>query len=182
MNFKVKLNLGTDNLSIDGAIVELAQNHVDDFINLWLNQLRVVETDDKFWDWLFKLDFISRNEEYEGYALEAEGCTQGLMQIETQRHKSQVSGQQLVYIEYLTSAPWNRKEIQRPPRFRGVGANLLRYARIRSVELGYGGRVGLHSLPRSERFYDNQLMTNYGIDGEKDDLVYFEYGLLRRQL
>jgi hypothetical protein len=44
---------------------------VDDFANLWLEQLRMVEADDKFWDWAFKRDFIDRNEEYQGYALEA---------------------------------------------------------------------------------------------------------------
>lgn len=152
--------------------------------SLWLNQLRIIEADDKFWDWEFKLGLIDRDSEYEGYALEAEGFTQGLMKIETQRHGSiQTPGQRLVYIQYLTSAPWNRKEIQRPPRFRGTGTNLLRYARLRSVELGYKGRVGLHSLPKSEQFYDNQLMTNCGKDEgeeEEDSLIYFEYGQLRQ--
>ncbi len=88
MRLKVELTRGVDNQPVEGFIVKLAQNHVDDFVNLWLNQLRVVKADDKFWDWLFKLGFIDRNSEYEGYALEAEGCTQGLMQIETQRHGS----------------------------------------------------------------------------------------------
>ncbi|MGJ5673424.1 MAG: GNAT family N-acetyltransferase [Nostochopsis sp.] len=179
---KIELIRGIDNLPIEGNIVELAPKHVDDFANLWLEQLRECETEDKEWDWLFKLDFINRNSEFEGYALEAEDITQGLMKIETQRHGShEVYGQKLVYVEFLASAPWNRKAIQRPPRFRGVGTNLLRYARLRSVQLGYGGRVGLHSLPGSVRFYDNQLMDNFGPDEDKEDLIYFEYGLLRRR-
>lgn len=180
VQLKVELIRRTDNLLVEAFIVDLAPNHVDDFANLWLEQLRIVEADDKFWDWAFKRDFIDRSEESEGYALEAEGCTQGLMKIETQRHGSIAAlGRKLVYIEYLTTAPWNRKEIQRLPRYRGVGSNLLRYARIRSVELGYGGRVGLHSLPGSVRFYEDQMMTNYGAEEENDGLVYFEYGLLR---
>jgi hypothetical protein len=46
----------------------------------------------------------------------------------------------------------------------------LRYARLRSVELGYGGRIGLHSLPTAERFYENQNMLNLGIDEEYENL------------
>jgi hypothetical protein len=184
VQLKVELTRGADNLPVEGFIVKLAQNHIDDFANLWLSQLRVVEADDKFWDWEFKLGLIDRNLEYEGYALEAEGCTQGLMKIETQRHGSiQARGQRLVYIQYLTSAPWNRKEILSPQRFRGTGTNLLRYARLRSVELGYKGRVGLHSLPKSEQFYENQLMTNCGKEEgeeEEDNLIYFEYGPLQQ--
>lgn len=96
------------------------------------------------------------------------------MKIETQRHGShEVYGQKLVYVEYLASAPWNRKEIQRPPRYQGVGTNLLRYARVRSVELGYSGRVGLHSLPGSVKFYENQLMENFGPDEGNDDARLF---------
>jgi hypothetical protein len=72
VRLKVELTRGVDNQPVEGFIVKLAQNHVDDFVNLWLNQLRVVKADDKFWDWLFKLGFIDRNSEYEGYALEAE--------------------------------------------------------------------------------------------------------------
>ena len=104
------------------------------------------------------------------------------MMVETQLHDSRSAiGQRLVYIQYITSAPWNRKEIQRPLRYKGVGTALLRYARLRSVELGYGGRIGLHSLPTAERFYENQNMLNLGIDEEYENLTYFEYGMLRLQ-
>lgn len=182
MHFKIELIRGIDNLPIEGAIVELTSKHTDDFVNFWSERLHEYETEDQEWDWLFKLDFIRRNSEFEGYALEVEGSTQGLIKIETQRHGShEVYGKKLVYVEFLASAPWNRKLIQRPPRFRGVGTNLLRYARLRSVELGYGGMVGLHSLPESVRFYENQLMNNFGADENKDYLIYFEYGLLRRR-
>lgn len=180
MQFEIELIRGIDNLSIQGNIVKLAPKHIDDFVNFWSEELQKYKTQDKHWDWLFKLNFIRRNSEFEGYALEAEGNTQGLMKIETQRHGSHKEyGKKLVYVEFLASAPWNRKVIQRPPMFRGVGTNLLRYARLRSVELGYGGRVGLHSLPESVQFYENQFMNNFGADYNKDYLFYFEYGLLR---
>lgn len=58
--------------------------------------------------------------------------------------------------------------------------NQLTFARLRSVELGYGGRVGLHSLPNAEGFYEQLQMSDYGPDLEKNGLVYFEYGVIQR--
>jgi hypothetical protein len=60
-----------------------------------------------------------------------------------------------------------------------VGTLLLNFARQRSLQLGYGGRIGLHSLPGAQRFCDMKNMMEFGPDPDKDDLVYFEYGQLR---
>lgn len=57
---------------------------------------------------------------------------------------------------------------------------LLNFARFRSLDLGYEGRVALHALPGAERFYDSRNMMNFGADSDKEDLIYFEYGRLRR--
>ncbi len=57
---------------------------------------------------------------------------------------------------------------------------LLLFARQRSLELGYGGRLGLHALPESEAFYRLLQMPDYGADPEKEDLVYFEYSAIRQ--
>lgn len=65
-----------------------------------------------------------------------------------------------------------------PPYFRGVGRALLMFARQRSLELGYSGRVGLHALPGSETFYRRQGMLDLKADPGKDGLVYFEYNAL----
>ena len=66
------------------------------------------------------------------------------------------------------------------PFFQGVGRSLLLFARQRSLELGYGGRVGLHALPESEAFYHRLPMPDYGADPEKEGLVYFKYGAMRQ--
>jgi hypothetical protein len=79
-------------------------------------------------------------------------------------------------------APWNRVKIQNPPRYRNVGTSLLNFARIRSLDLGYKGRIGLHSLPDAVQFYDKQKMQNLGEDEDYDNFVYFEYGILRKPL
>lgn len=54
-----------------------------------------------------------------------------------------------------------------PPYLVGVSRAALLLARQRSVELGYGGRVGLHSLPESEAFYQRNNMPDYGPDPDK---------------
>ena len=54
---------------------------------------------------------------------------------------------------------------------------MLEFARQRSLDLGYGGRVGLHALPGSEPFYESRYMLNLGYDPDRE-MVYFEYGVL----
>lgn len=181
MPTKVELIRGQDSIAVEADLVELAQKHVNDYTSKWKEQLRLYGQEDKFWDWEFKLKFIiNRQENREGYAIEYSGETQGLMLIETQMHGSRISeGKRLVYIDGIASAPWNREFIQRPSKLKGVGTALLAFARNRSIELGYEGRVGLHSLPGAEEFYDNQGMIDLGEDEDYDDLVYFEYGVRR---
>ncbi len=177
----VKLIRGIDDQVVEATLLDLAQNHVDDFENLWRKQLRLYRQEDKYWDWLFKKRISLSADNYESYAIEYEERTQGLLWIETQQHCSQVEvGQRLVYIEALASAPWNRRAIQRPPELRGVGTLLLNFARRRSLDLMYEGRIGLHAVLGVERFYDSRNMMNFGADPDKDDLIYFEYGRLRR--
>jgi hypothetical protein len=57
---------------------------------------------------------------------------------------------------------------------------LLFYAKERSIELGYQGRVGLESLPGSVGFYEQLGLIQ--LDPEPDDILdepdnlpYFEY-------
>ena len=64
----------------------------------------------------------------------------------------------------IAKAPWNRISLKNPPDYKGVGLTLLSFARQRSKELGYEGRVGLHALPKAEKFYKKRGMINFGID------------------
>jgi hypothetical protein len=181
VQLKIELKRGIDNMPVEAYVVDLSQKHLDDFQNLWLEQLRAFKQEDKYWDWSFKLSFIEMEDSYEGYAIECEDKTQGLMVIETAMHGSRIDpGKRLVYITRLVSAPFNRAEIQNPPQYKKVGTVLLKWARFRSVELKYGGRVGLHSLPNSEGFYEGKNMINCGKD-EDEELVYFEYPPLVRR-
>jgi hypothetical protein len=90
-------------------------------------------------------------------------------------------GKDLVYIEFLENAPWNRSELLfRPTKFRGVGTLLMVAAIQLSIEQGFKGRVGLHALPQSEEWYRQKCgMTDMGTDQRVQGLRYFEMTALQ---
>lgn len=112
---------------------------------------------------------------------EVDGFAHGLLYIETQWHRSGLPQRfPIVYVQALTSAPWNRKDIEDPPYLRGIGRTLLLFARERSQLLGYKGRVELHALPEAAGFYHRMGMPDYGPDPDNEGLIYFEYGTADR--
>ena len=182
MSLSIQLIRCSDGQLVDAQLSELAERHLEDFDQMWRSQLIELSAEDKFWDWAFKKRIALTRSGYESYAIEWDNETQGLIALETQYHRVQIDsarGQRLVYIQALASAPWNRRNTRVQRQFSGIGALLLNFARRRSKQLGYGGRVGLHSIASAEGFYDDLNMMNLGPDPDYDDLVYFEYGLSR---
>ena len=85
-------------------------------------------------------------------------------------------GGRVVYVDYLEVAPRNLRVGQHLPRFLGVGTAMMAEAVRISLEEGFGGLIGLHSLEQAERFYAERCrMTRVGSDSAYYDLVYFEY-------
>jgi Acetyltransferase (GNAT) domain len=158
---------------IDAMLLEMSQKHLADYETFWKQRLARSE-EDAHWNWDKKYEFLRLQPSYEKYAVEVKNITQGLMFIELDMHRSRLDeGKNVVYVEYLSTAPWNRASA--PARsYRGIGSGLLSYAIERSVELEYGGRVGLHALPRAKGFYEGFGMKRFGPDAEKEALEYFE--------
>jgi hypothetical protein len=182
MERAIELFRGLDGTAVMATVCPIAQQHIDDYESLWREVLRAYGQDDRFWSWEFKERVFLSRDNYEGYAVEVAGRTEGLMMIETQNHRAQlVPGRRLVYVESIATAPWNRRMIRRPPELRNIGSELLLSARLRSVELGYSGRVGLHSFPAVERFYETQNMIRVEpelddyLEADEPELAYFEY-------
>lgn len=172
---------------MSGVICTMAQRHLVQIETLWKNMLIESGQADKDWNWDYKLRLATNDDRFEAYVIEQEEIAHGVVLIETRWHRSQLSYGEapslerrspLVYVEYLASAPWNRRSLEDPPFFAGIGGTLLSFARERSAELGYDGRMGLHSLPSAEAFYRRCNMPDYGPDPDKEGLVYFEYGIL----
>ncbi len=108
--------------------------------------------------------------------VECEGEPQGIMAILRMPRHSRHTGEVVIYVDYLESAPWNLKGASAPPRFMGIGTVLIAEAVRLSLEMGLEGRVGLHSLPQAESFYKTRCrMTEFGADPAYYDLTYFEY-------
>lgn len=176
MEQPINLIRSIDNQTVEGILCDAMQRHTDDFNTLWKSPLQQFGTPDQDWDWEFKARVYRLRPGSEMYAVECNALTQGLMLIATAGHRSWFEpASRIVYVQYLATAPWNRLEIQDPPTYKTVGTVLLKFARFRSAELGYGGLVGLHSLPGAEGFYRKQGMMELGADPTEDNLVYFEW-------
>lgn len=176
MQRTIKLLRVADDQVVDAVLTNLSQTHLSDFEAMWKHRLNSSTEEDYHWDWVRKSSLTDSILSYEKYAIECEQITQGMMMIETDWHRSRIEpGKNIIYVDFVATAPWNRPSIQSPPQYRGVGSALLRFARLRSVALEYGGRVSLHALSEAETFYKKQGMMNFGTDPDKENLVYFEW-------
>lgn len=130
---------------------------------------------DAHWEWARKADAIKGRLDWQSFAVEADGMTQGLMFVKTQgfaREPSQ-QGKPLALIELLATAPWNRQTLVPVVRYKGIGRLLLAAAISLSVHEEFEGRIGLHALPQAETWYRDVCgMTDLGVD--QTQMRYFE--------
>lgn len=131
--------------------------------------------DNAHWQWHDKVMRSSHLLSCPTLAVECEGETQGLMLLQTDGRFTRRPGQPeipLVYVTYLSTAPWNMPSITPKPKFRGTGTVLLRAAVEISLDLEFKGRVGLCSLHNAEPFYERHGMECLGQDSM---LNYYEF-------
>lgn len=83
----------------------------------------------------------------------------------------------IVYLDYLEVAPanWPEKISGKAPLYLGCGSQMLRQVVFESVDEGYSGRIGLHSLDQSRAFYERHGMSLIEIDAKKENLAYYEF-------
>jgi hypothetical protein len=146
---------------------------------LWEGPLKDSGAQHSHWDWRKKYQWLKNAPlAYHVFGIKAEEQMQGLLlvqkvgkvcRIETQKNK------ELIYVDYLSSAPWKSSDTCPKPRFAGIGRILIRAAIMLSVEEEFKGRIGLHSLPQADTFYrDICGMTDLGPDEDYQNLRYFE--------
>jgi hypothetical protein len=132
----------------------------------------------RHWDWRRKTAAFQGMLANPGFSIVCAGLTQGMMLVDTATKRCRLPDQKdknLVYVSFVENAPWNRKELFDPPRYRGVGTILVRAAVELSKQQEFKGRIGLHSLPQSNGFYANTCgMTDLGADKDYQGLRYFE--------
>jgi hypothetical protein len=167
---------------------ELDQKNFDDFERLWkpiLSKRRAeiltateaadANVQDEHWDWVGKAKVAASRLGQQTFAVEC-GETQGLMLVDLNEfgRLGVQKGRELIYVELLSTAPWNRHKTVASPRYKNVGRVLIATAISLSIESGFHGRLGLHSLPQSESWYrDVAGFTDLGLDAPKR-MHYFE--------
>jgi len=174
--------------AVEGVLVSpLTDKHVADWRDEWRpfqikamtnsNQARLPAEQHEHWSWEQKEKALGALLAYRGFAIEADGVTQGMAfhrltevaRLDTQK------GKPLVYVDFVESAPWNRASVSGSQRYRTVGALLIRSAVALSMSEGFQGRIGLHSLRQADSFYrDTCRMTDLGPDKDCHGLRYFE--------
>ncbi len=134
------------------------------------------------WDWSSKESDL-RMLAFRFFGIICDGKLQGLMKLEMTGSAGRLAGQKgkpLIYVDYLETAPWNIKPLVQAlggsAQFGAVGTRLIEAAVRQSIEEGFKGRLALHSLPTSERFYlDVCGMKAVGRDPAKQDLLWCEF-------
>jgi hypothetical protein len=166
----------------------LDQKNFEDFLNRWRPMLKArraecasweaaaqINAQDSHWEWVEKAIEAERVMGRDTYAVEAAGETQGLMLVDVGFGRLAAQrGRELIYVELLATAPWNRPKLVEAPVYKGVGRILIGTAISLSVDLGFNGRIGLHSLAQSESWYQTVGgFSDVEFDAEKD-MRYFE--------
>ena len=134
------------------------------------------------WDWTSK-EADLRMLAFSFFGITAKGKLQGLMKLESAGRSGRIASQRgkpLIYVDYLETAPWNIKHLMqalgRSPEFAAIGTRLIEAAVRKSLDEGFKGRLALHSLSTSERFYLEVCgMTAVGRDPVKQDLLWCEF-------
>lgn len=167
--------------AVSGMLVSpVNDKHLKDVVDLWepwINDVREEmqrpQTNQPWvehvlWNWGEKIASVKELLTHKTFAVECKGVTQGLirLRVDPTRDICRISEQQslpLVYIEYISVAPWNLPKIIVASQFSGVGMALFIQAIRVSIEEGFKGRIGLHAIPQSVSWYENKCgMTNWG--------------------
>lgn len=163
-------------------------NAADVFEREWAPLLREQGAQDAEWSWRTELSeceaaggVADSGQAWEILQLVGEdGVLHGLFSLKhpvRSRLGEPTNTNLLLYVERMAVAPWNRVDVKPGRRALGCGMAMLRYAVERSTELGFGGRVGLHSLndPHTHAFYERAGMRHVGDDVmEEGELRYYE--------
>ena len=184
----IRLVKPVDGSVVDGTlIVGVTIDEVDEAVGLWSPYLHqqilagVVRPQHAHWEWDKKARAVKDMPQYTICGVATGGEMQALMLREDDwaraKHPDQ-RGHPIVYVEFLSTAPWNDVEIVPTPSYRGAGTILVTEAVNHSLSLDYKGRVGLHSLAQAEPFYrDRCQMIDLGPDPDMNHqgLRYFEF-------
>lgn len=160
-----------DNKYVDAKILPLSQKHLEEIELSWKPELQ----QNNCWDKDLELSKYLHEKPYlKFYALEYNLVTQGIIGFYFPGPSILELGKNLVYLNILTVAPWNRTDINISPQYKGIGTTLITFAVAFSIDLGFEGRIGLHSVKKAEKFYQKLDFVNLGNDINYKNFHYLE--------
>jgi hypothetical protein len=113
IEIEVPLIQGRSGEIVVGVLKTLTERHLEDYERYWKPLLEDVEAADQFFEWEWKQRILVSSGEAEGYAIECEEMTQGLMILRTRGKRSVFDERRrMVYVSRLATAPWNRTNVQ----------------------------------------------------------------------
>ena len=141
----------------------------------WQEILGSLAIQDQHWEWRSKCS-LSNGQNYRIFSLlNGSEVEAAMVLLVSATSRDTALPLPVVYIDYVAVAPWNRKPFQVLPRFRNLGTLMLGAAVEISIQIGFEGRCGLHSLAQSEGFYKSIGMRDLGVDSDYHNLRYFEF-------
>lgn len=160
--FDISLTRVADGVAVTGRIVrltrEMAQTRIDGrwWTGIGVNRhIRNAENDHS-WTWRTEVGALTNNRWSECVAVttddnEIQGAM--ILRLDARSFVDESAGAVNVYA--VSTAPRNRGWLVAQPVFQGVGTALIRYAILKSYELGLSGRVVLFAIdePRTVAFY-----------------------------
>jgi hypothetical protein len=161
------------------AILKVKSKSIADDIdrrNAFIQAQSSVGSPDGHWDWRDKMEEAAK-EAHASFFVRHENSVEAIMEcrlLHFAREPSQAN-QPAVYVNHVAVAPWNRNEIKNPRNIAKLGDLMIATAISLSLDEGFSGRTGLHSLPQAEGFYLNCGMSDLGLDNHYGGLRYFEF-------
>jgi hypothetical protein len=78
-----------DATPVVGSLVPLMTKHLDDFATVWWERIQTSADEDQYWDWEQKqrIYLEGKMKIYEGYAIECEQLTQGMMLLQIRGYR-----------------------------------------------------------------------------------------------
>jgi hypothetical protein len=178
-----------DGALVDGELVEgIDEPYARKVDSSWLTHMAAIEAqaasrgetfarpEHWHWQWGNKVKELCHLISCPTFAIECEGKVQGMMTVVTDGYFCRLDEQRkapLVYVWFVATAPWNLPAAG-SGTYRGIGYTFLSTAIQMSFDLEFKGRIGLHSLPQAESYYDKIGMICLGSDTEKQGMKYYE--------
>ena len=128
---------------------------------------------DYHWNWLDKTMEFNKSG-YNWFFLRTADGIQGLC-ITFHPKKSVLQNVNIFYIEYLSSAPWNRYSPLHERQYKGIGNEIIKqvqYYFLEKHQYSYG--FSLQSLQQARGFYEHIGMVYIPGHNDDDGLFFYE--------